>query len=84
MKREINQRELRNNSGAVLRAVQAGETITVTNNGMPVAELSPLHRRRFVSAQRVIDTLAGAPEISLTDLRDDLDRLADPDPTPRG
>ena len=34
-------RELRNNSAEVLRAVQAGESFEVTNNGRVVAILSP-------------------------------------------
>ena len=38
----ISHRELRNSSGAVLAAVTAGETFTVTNNGKPVAVLSPI------------------------------------------
>ncbi|MGH8935407.1 MAG: type II toxin-antitoxin system Phd/YefM family antitoxin, partial [Acidimicrobiia bacterium] len=39
MSRVITQRELRNDSAAVLREVQAGQTIIVTRNGVPVAEL---------------------------------------------
>lgn len=41
MARTIPHRELRNNSSAVLRDVQAGETIEVTNNGEVVAVLVP-------------------------------------------
>lgn len=37
----IPHRELRNHSGDVLRRVQAGETIQVTNHGEVVAVLSP-------------------------------------------
>jgi prevent-host-death family protein len=40
--REITQRELRNDSGAILRAVEDGATFVVTRNGTPVAELHPL------------------------------------------
>jgi prevent-host-death family protein len=39
--RIIPQRELRNNIGAVLRAVEAGEAFTVTVRGRPVARLVP-------------------------------------------
>ena len=49
MNREISQRELRNDSAEVLRAVKDGECITVTSNGVPVAELVPLRRGRSVS-----------------------------------
>jgi prevent-host-death family protein len=37
----IPQRQLRNDSAAVLRRVAAGETFTITNNGVPVATLAP-------------------------------------------
>lgn len=38
----ISQRQLRNDSAAVLRAVENGESFIVTNNGRPVAEIRPL------------------------------------------
>ena len=55
--RTINQRQLRNESAAILRDVQAGQHMIVTRNGTPVAELKrcrpigsfpapPLRRRR--------------------------------------
>ncbi|MHB1172767.1 MAG: type II toxin-antitoxin system Phd/YefM family antitoxin [Lacisediminihabitans sp.] len=37
----IAHRELRNNSSAILRDVQSGETILVTNHGKVVAVMSP-------------------------------------------
>lgn len=50
----IPQRELRNNVSAVLRRVEAGERLTVTVHGRPVAELVPLPRRRqWVPAREV-------------------------------
>jgi prevent-host-death family protein len=42
--RTIPHRELRNSSGEVLRQVQAGETIQVTNHGEVVAILTPPER----------------------------------------
>jgi prevent-host-death family protein len=51
----IAQKELRNHIGEVLRRAEAGETLTVTVAGRPVAELGPAHRRRWVSGA----TLAG-------------------------
>ena len=38
----IAHRELRNQSGEVLRAVEAGESFTVTNHGRAVARLIPV------------------------------------------
>ncbi|MDA8261478.1 MAG: type II toxin-antitoxin system prevent-host-death family antitoxin [Actinomycetota bacterium] len=51
----IAQKELRNHVGEVLRRAEAGETMTVTVAGRPVAEVGPAHRRRWVSGA----TLAG-------------------------
>lgn len=41
MSRTIAHRELRNNSSAILREVQAGESFTITNHGDIVAMLVP-------------------------------------------
>lgn len=38
----ISHRDLRNSSGAILRAAAAGESFTVTNNGDPVARIVPV------------------------------------------
>lgn len=45
----IAQKELRNDIGAVLRRVEAGETMTVTVAGRPVAEMRPTRRRTWVT-----------------------------------
>lgn len=39
--RTITHREMRNNSGEILRAVAAGETVQVTNGGQVAAVISP-------------------------------------------
>ena len=44
----IPQKELRNNVGEVLRRAEAGEEITITVAGRPVAQLGPAMRRRWV------------------------------------
>src|SRR5204862_8041161 len=41
---EVASRELRNNTRAVLEKVNAGETVTITVDGRPVALLSPVGR----------------------------------------
>ena len=48
---EIASRELRNDTAGVLRRVQAGEAVTITVKGKPVAQLSPARpdRRRWLS-----------------------------------
>jgi prevent-host-death family protein len=58
MKREITQRELRNESGAIMRALDAGESFVVTRNGVPVADLTPGRHRRFTSKAGVLKAFA--------------------------
>ena len=83
MGREIRQRELRNDSGELLRRVDQGETFIVTRNGAPIGELSPLRRHRFVAAEAAVALFRAAPGVDYGRLRADLDALADQDPTPR-
>ncbi len=77
MNRTITQRELRNDSAAVLREVQAGKTMIVTRNGTPVAELRPLPPRRFVPRAVIADAAGRAPRIDATRFRRDLDDVID-------
>ncbi|MCE7868801.1 type II toxin-antitoxin system prevent-host-death family antitoxin [bacterium CPR1] len=77
MNKTITQRELRNNSGAVLREVQAGQTMIVTRNGMPVAELRPVPGRRFVPRAAIAEAARRAPRIDAARLRSDLDAVVD-------
>ena len=73
----ITQRELRNESGAVLREVLSGQTLVVTRNGVPVAELRPVPPRRFVPRATIAEAARRAPRIDATRLRADLDAVAD-------
>ena len=75
MTRSVTQRELRNDSGAVLREVQAGRTIVVTRNGVPVAELRPVAPRRFVPRAVIAAAARGAPRIDRRRFRADLDAV---------
>ncbi len=77
MKREITQRELRNESGAVMRALDAGTSFVVTRNGVPVADLAPVRRRRFVSTTAVVAAFRHAPALDLRRFRADLDAVVD-------
>jgi prevent-host-death family protein len=49
----IPQKELRNNVGEVLRRAEAGEEITITVAGRPVAQLGPAGRRQWVKAPAI-------------------------------
>ena len=83
MENTVSHRELRNNSGAVLHSVEAGESYTVTSRGKPVARIVPvteatpdlpLHRQAathggFRSLRR--HTIATSSAETLDDLRGD-------------
>jgi antitoxin (DNA-binding transcriptional repressor) of toxin-antitoxin stability system len=81
--RDITQRQLRNDSGEIMRGLDRGESFVVTRHGVPVGELAPLRRHRFVAAETAIAMFQGAPSVDLARLRDDLDRVASQDPAPR-
>jgi prevent-host-death family protein len=49
----IQQKELRNASGEILRRAEAGETITVTVSGRPVAQIGPIARRSWVPSDQL-------------------------------
>jgi antitoxin (DNA-binding transcriptional repressor) of toxin-antitoxin stability system len=83
MARRITQREVRNGSGEIMRALDRGEAFVVTRNGAPVGELVPMRRRQFVSADIALAAFSGAPHIDAARFRDDIDAALDEDPTPR-
>jgi prevent-host-death family protein len=80
--REITQRELRNESGQIMREVDRGQSFVVTRNGVPVGELTPLHRHRFLHIEKVLAVFRNAPPIDSRRFRADLDAIADQDPAP--
>jgi prevent-host-death family protein len=82
--REITQRELRNESGEIMRALDRGEAFVVTRNGVPVGELTPLRQRQFVGAAAAAALFAAAPIIDSGRFRADLDAVADQRPGSRG
>jgi antitoxin (DNA-binding transcriptional repressor) of toxin-antitoxin stability system len=82
MTRTISQRELRNDSGAIMRALDRGEVFLVTRNGVPVGELRPV-RRRFVTRELLLEAFAGSPPIDAERFRDDLDAVVDQSAEPR-
>ena len=84
MTKQITQRELRNNSGEIMRQLDQGESFIVTRNGIPVGELSPLRRYRFISAEVAVAAFRGAPRVEFDRFRADLDWGASQEIAPRG
>lgn len=74
---EVAVRELRNHGGAILERVTQGETLTVTRDGQPVAELRPLPRRPL-PAVTLLAHWRHLPAGDATKLRADIDAVLDP------
>jgi prevent-host-death family protein len=84
MSQVVTQRELRNGSGEIMRRLDEGESFVVTRNGVPVGELTPLRRLRFVAAESVTELFRAAPPVDGEQLRRDLDAVVDQSIEPRG
>jgi len=69
-------RDLRNNSAEVLERVAAGESVTVTRDGRPVAELRPLPRQRLTAAA-LIARFSRLPQVDPARFRADVDEAVD-------
>jgi prevent-host-death family protein len=71
---DVASRDLRNNTRQVLDRVQAGESVTITVDGRPVAELRPAGRRpRWVRRDEFVRDVLG--EQADAGLADDLRSL---------
>lgn len=70
-------RDLRNHGGEILDRVAGGETLTVTRDGRPIAELRPLSRRP-VPAALLLQRWRGVPAGDPAQLRADIDEVLDP------
>jgi prevent-host-death family protein len=74
---EVTIRELRNHGGAVVDRVAAGERLTVTRDGRPVAELRP-YRATPIAAAVLLRRWRRLPPMDAATLRRDLDATIDP------
>jgi prevent-host-death family protein len=73
---EVSIRELRNHGGEVIDRVTAGEHVTVTRSGRPVAELRPLPGPSLKAAV-VVERRSLLPKLDPLGLREDLDAILD-------
>ncbi len=72
---EVGVRELRNDTARVIDAVGAGQTVTLTVRGEPVADIVPHRRRvRWLSGEWLSEQLR--EQAADPGLRDDLRELA--------
>jgi prevent-host-death family protein len=78
----ITQREFRNNSAAVMDAVEAGETYHITRNGTEVAELPPVRHRRRLSAEELVARHRRLPRVDHARMRQEADEFFGADDQP--
>lgn len=69
-------RDLRNHGGDVVERVEAGERVTVTRDGRPVAELRPVRSRGVLSAV-LLERWRRLPAVDVDALRRDIDAIID-------
>ena len=72
----VSVRDLRNRGGQVLQRVADGETLTVTMDGEPIAELRPV-APRALSAETLLKRWRHLPPVNAAQLRADIDRVVD-------
>ena len=73
---QVSIRELRNQGGAVIARVMAGEHLIVTRDGEPVAELRPLQKQGPDMAT-VLEQFRHLPPIDPVRFRADIDSVID-------
>jgi prevent-host-death family protein len=71
----ISQREFRNNSAAIMDAVEAGEVYHVTRNGVEIAELRPVTRRRRLTADELVERHRRLPRVDHVRMRNEADEF---------
>lgn len=74
---EVTIRELRNKGGEVVDRVAAGERLTVTRGGRPVAELRP-YRATPMSPSVLLRRWRRLPSLDPAALRRDIDTVIEP------
>ncbi|WP_299054830.1 prevent-host-death protein [uncultured Nocardioides sp.] len=83
MTESISQRELRNDNGRIMRALDEGRSFVISRNGQPIGELRPLRRDRLVDAGLVTAVFERAPRLDAGRLREDVDAFLDQGHEPR-
>jgi antitoxin (DNA-binding transcriptional repressor) of toxin-antitoxin stability system len=76
----ITERELCDETAAVLDAVERGETVTITRDGVPTAELGPIGPRvRGANTDELQRVLAGLPPMDYAVMQAEIDEFFDED-----
>lgn len=71
----ITHRELCDHTATVMAAVEAGEAYHVTRNGVEIAELRPVSRRRRPTAEELVERHRRLPKVDYDRMRQDADEF---------
>ncbi len=74
---EVTVRELRDRAGEVFDRVAAGEHLTVTRDGRPIAELRPVPHP-LLRAEELLQRWSRLPHVDPHKLREDIGRVVEP------
>lgn len=74
---EVSIRELRNHGGEVVDRAAAGEPITITRSGRPVARLTPVDRPPLPT-KILLERWRNVPAMDPDEFRADIDAIIDP------
>jgi prevent-host-death family protein len=71
----ITQREFRNNSAAVMTAVENGESFVITRNGTKIADVTPHGRPRKVTKEELLEICRKLPPVDYAQMRRETEEL---------
>ena len=73
---DVSIRDLRNRGGDIVERAAAGESITITSSGIPVAQLSALPPGP-IAPEQLLEHWKGLPAVDAAALRADIDAVLD-------
>ena len=78
MTKEVPMADLHKKSAKIIRQVEAGDTVTITRNGQPVAVLRPPTGKHKSLTQQIVMRWSKDPlNIDYEKFREDVDRVLD-------
>jgi antitoxin (DNA-binding transcriptional repressor) of toxin-antitoxin stability system len=82
MTSSISARDLRERGAEIVDRLGRGESFILMRDGLPVGELTPFRRRRFVHADVAAAVFSDAGRVDARRFRADIDRIVDQDNNP--
>ncbi|GAA1661848.1 hypothetical protein GCM10009830_03820 [Glycomyces endophyticus] len=71
----ITQREFRNNSAAIMDAVERGASYVITRSGVKIADVTPHKERRNVTSEELLEVCRKLPRVDYAKMRQDIEEV---------